>query len=37
MTMRNAHLSADHLQQSVNRLNGVMGGSAERSDAQQQL
>jgi site-specific recombinase XerD len=37
MTMRYSHLSAEHLQQAVNRLDVVMGGLAERSESRQQV
>ncbi len=37
MTLRYSHLSAEHLQQAVNRLDAVMGGSDERSASQQQV
>jgi integrase len=37
MTMRYSQRSAEHLQQAVNRLDTVMGASAERSESQQRL
>jgi integrase len=37
MTMRYAHLSAEHLQQAVNRLDVVLGDSAEQRTPQQQM
>lgn len=37
MTMRYAHLSAEHLQQAVNRLDVVMGEPSEQRKAHRQL